>query len=72
MYYPISLPLWHQLVERKASLTTCWRTRIDRVEIVAKAVKDDSELVEVILKILLPLIKLMNIVLSGQSLKLTG
>lgn len=72
MYYPISLPLWHQFVERKASLTTCWRTRIDRVEIVAKAVKDDSELVEVILKILLPLIKLMNIVLSGQSLKLTG
>lgn len=60
------------MVERKASLTTCWRTRIDRVEIVAKAVKDDSELVEVILKILLPLIKLMNIVLSGQSLKLTG
>jgi hypothetical protein len=55
-----------------ASLRTRWRTRIHAIVVRTKAIKNGCELAEVILQLLLPLIKRMNVVTVSQSLKLTG
>jgi hypothetical protein len=54
------------------ALGTQRRTRLHAIIMRAKAVKDGGELAEVILMLLLPLIKSMDVVTSRQSLKLIG
>jgi hypothetical protein len=67
-----SLPLCHQLPDRRASMTTRRGARVHSVVMRAKTVKHQGQLTEVILEPLLPLIKLMNVVTGGQCLKLSG